>query len=120
MRLIKTLLMLLAGCFLFACNLLMPQSQPPQGIFYCMGIHNGMWAGVGEITFNADGTLTFGSSEGTWAYNANTHELTIEGNEYFANGVYYAEENLLALTLKPGEELSHAETGELNCQPMEE
>jgi hypothetical protein len=120
MRLIKTLLMLLAGCFLLACNLLTPQSQPPEGTFDCMGTHNGFYAAAGVITFDEGGAMDFNGTWGTWKYDVDTNELTFEGNRYLASGTYRPDDKFLSLTLKPGEELSHAETGVLNCQPRVE
>lgn len=79
-----------------------------------------MGAQAGNLLLNPDGTLNFNAYEGTWEYNADTHELTFKGNRYLATGIYFPDSNFLTLTLKSDEVLSHAETGTITCSPSEE
>ena len=118
MRLIKTLPALLFCLLLWACNL--GAAPPPEGSFLCMGYENGLGAQAGVLTLDPNGTLDFNGYEGTWTYDADTHELVFEGNRYLATGIYHPEQDFLVLYLKPDAELSHGDGGMISCARSDE
>lgn len=91
---------------------------PPTGTFGCFGIERGLYASVGELILHPDGTLEFLGEDGRWTYNPDTRQLTFQENKYLASGIYDPERNFLGVTLQPGVAISHAEGGEMSCQPL--
>jgi hypothetical protein len=99
----------------------------PLGRYACEGHEYGLIAGIGQVTFDADGTFldqAFAEPQaavrGTWHYDSAVHQIRFSDTIDFEYAEYHASEDDVLLYLRPGITRAHAEGGNIRCHKLGE